>query len=96
MDDSIVPMMNCEWYGSSKARLIGWGQRSMSAAWLISLLMGRNVVSNAARLNGICLHAHQLIGLEWSVGVATQGFLPQDIGVVCQERRIQQPASVRE
>ena len=58
--------------------------------------MGRNVVGDAARLNGICSHAHQLIGLEWSVGVATQGFLPQDIGVVCQERRIQQPASVRE
>jgi hypothetical protein len=62
----------------------------------ISVLMGRTVVGNAARLNGICSHAHQLIGLEWSVGVATQGFLPQDIGVVCQERRIQQPASVRE
>ena len=38
---------------------------------------GENVV---LRLNVIYLHAHQLIGLEWSVGVATQGLLPQDIG----------------
>ena len=51
-------------------------------ARLLSLLMGRNVVGDAARiqLNGIYLHAHQLIGLEWSVGVATQGLLPHDIG----------------
>ena len=48
----------------------------------ISLLIGRNVVGNAARLrlNGICSHAHQFIGLEWSVGVATQELLPQEIG----------------
>ena len=51
-------------------------------ARLISLLIGRNVVGDAARLrlNGICSHTHQLIGLEWSVGIVTQGLLPQDIG----------------
>ena len=49
-------------------------------ARLISLLMGRNVVGDADQLNDICSHAHQLIGLEWSVGVVTQGLLPQDIG----------------
>ena len=42
--------------------------------------MGRNAVGDAARLNGICSHAHQLNGLEWSIGVATQGLLPQEIG----------------
>ena len=49
-------------------------------ARLISLLIGRNVVGDAARLrlNGICSHAHQFIGLEWGVGVATQELLPQD------------------
>ncbi len=42
--------------------------------------MGRNVVGHGAPLNGVCSHAHRLIGLEWSVGVATQGLLPQDNG----------------
>jgi len=52
----------------------------MLTARIISLLMGRNVVGDAAHLNGICSHAHQLIGLEWSIGVVTHGLLPQDIG----------------
>ena len=60
------------------------------------MLMGRNAVGDAARLNGICSHAHQLNGLEWSIGVATQGLLHRTLGAVRQERRIQQPASVRE
>ena len=70
----------------------------MLTARLISLLIGRNVVGDAARLrlNGICLHAHRLKGLEWSVGVVTHGLLHRTLGAVCQERRIQQPASVRE
>ena len=61
----------------------------MLTARLISLLMGRNVVCDAARLqlNGIYSNAHQIIGLEWSVGIATQGLLPQDIGAVHKERR---------
>ncbi len=51
-------------------------------AWLLLLLMGRNVIGDAARLQliGIYLHTQQLIGLEWSVGIATQGLLTQDIG----------------
>ena len=51
-------------------------------AWLLLLLMGRNVIGNAARLRliGIYLHTQQLIGLEWSVGIATQELLTQDIG----------------
>ena len=54
----------------------------MLTARLISLLMGRNVICDAARLqlNGIYSNAHQIIGLEWSVGIATQGLIPQDIG----------------
>ena len=49
---------------------------------LISLLIGGTVVGDAARLrlNGICSHAHQFIGLEWSVGVANQELLPQETG----------------
>ena len=52
----------------------------MLTARPMSLLIGRNVVGNAARLrlNDICSHAHQSIGLEWRVGVATQELLPQD------------------
>ncbi len=44
--------------------------------------MGRNVIGDAARLRliGTYSHTQQLIGLEWSVGVATQGLLTQDIG----------------
>jgi len=68
----------------------------MLTARIISLLMGRNVVGHGAPLNGVCSHAHRLIGLEWSVGVVTHGLLHRTLGAVCQERRIQQPASVRE
>jgi len=68
----------------------------MLTARIISLLMGRNVVGHGAPLNGVCSHAHRLIGLEWSVGVFTHGLLHRTLGAVRQERRIQQPASVRE
>jgi hypothetical protein len=68
----------------------------MLTARIISLLMGRNVVGHGAPLNGVCSHAHRLIGLEWSVGVVTNGLLRRTLGVVRQERRIQQPASVME
>jgi len=54
------------------------------------------VVGDAAQLNGVCSHAHRLIGLEWSIGVVSHGLLHRTLGAVRQERRIQQPASVTE
>ena len=41
-------------------------------------------------------HAYQIIGHEWSICVVTHGLLYRTLGAVRQERRIQQPASVRE